>query len=186
MGSTPFSLFVILTLSSLVLIIGASGANGELAPINPDFDDLPAIIPPLVRTLKSTSLHALTNRRPRTTSDALTPSIIMGTVTRDKRSIGSSRRLQTASNGTNTTNTETGKGFVHAFVAALSIILVSEIGDKTFFIAAIMAMRHPRSTVFLGASAALFLMTALSGTRIGLSSFLFRGDVCIEKYCSIF
>ena len=30
-----------------------------------------------------------------------------------------------------------------------SMILVSEIGDKTFFIAAIMAMRHPRTTVRL-------------------------------------
>ncbi|CAG0923854.1 unnamed protein product [Notodromas monacha] len=45
----------------------------------------------------------------------------------------------------------TNKGFMHAFVAALSIVVVSEIGDKTFFIAAIMAMRHPRSTVFLAA-----------------------------------
>lgn len=54
-------------------------------------------------------------------------------------------------------------GFVHAFAAALSVILVSEIGDKTFFIAAIMAMRHPRLTVFAGAIFALALMTVLSG-----------------------
>lgn len=54
-------------------------------------------------------------------------------------------------------------GFIHAFVAAISVILVSEIGDKTFFIAAIMAMRHPRLTVFSGAMTALTLMTVLSG-----------------------
>lgn len=54
-------------------------------------------------------------------------------------------------------------GFVHAFVAAISVIVVSELGDKTFFIAAIMAMRHPRLTVFLGAASALALMTVLSG-----------------------
>lgn len=54
-------------------------------------------------------------------------------------------------------------GIIHAFVAAFSVILVSEIGDKTFFIAAIMAMRHPRLTVFAGAIAALALMTVLSG-----------------------
>lgn len=54
-------------------------------------------------------------------------------------------------------------GFFHAFAAALSVILVSEIGDKTFFIAAIMAMRHPRLTVFAGAIFALALMTVLSG-----------------------
>lgn len=53
-------------------------------------------------------------------------------------------------------------GFLHGFVASLSVILVSEIGDKTFFIAAIMAMRHPRITVFGGAISALALMTILS------------------------
>lgn len=42
------------------------------------------------------------------------------------------------------------------------VIIVSELGDKTFFIAAIMAMRHPRLTVFAGAIAALALMTVLS------------------------
>jgi len=54
--------------------------------------------------------------------------------------------------------------FWHAFVASISVILVSEIGDKTFFIAAIMAMRHSRVTVFAGALSALFLMTVLSAT----------------------
>ncbi|XP_037029469.1 transmembrane protein 165-like isoform X1 [Bradysia coprophila] len=53
-------------------------------------------------------------------------------------------------------------GFIHAFVASISVILVSELGDKTFFIAAIMAMRHPRLVVFSGAIAALGLMTVLS------------------------
>jgi hypothetical protein len=52
--------------------------------------------------------------------------------------------------------------FFHAFVATLSVIIVSELGDKTFFIAAIMAMRHPRSTVFAGAMAALALMHVMS------------------------
>lgn len=54
-------------------------------------------------------------------------------------------------------------GFVHAFVASLSMIIVSELGDKTFFIAAIMAMRHSRITVFAGAISALAVMTILSG-----------------------
>lgn len=53
-------------------------------------------------------------------------------------------------------------GFVHGFLASLSVILVSELGDKTFFIAAIMAMRHPRLIVFVGAIGALGLMTVLS------------------------
>uniref|UniRef100_A0AAR2M5L6 GDT1 family protein n=1 Tax=Pygocentrus nattereri TaxID=42514 RepID=A0AAR2M5L6_PYGNA len=60
---------------------------------------------------------------------------------------------------------ETGKGnlgFIHAFVAAISVIIVSELGDKTFFIAAIMAMRYNRLTVLAGAMLALGLMTCLS------------------------
>ena len=36
-----------------------------------------------------------------------------------------------------------------------TMILISEIGDKTFFIAAIMAMRNPRGVVFAGAIGAL-------------------------------
>ncbi|PAA64985.1 hypothetical protein BOX15_Mlig031712g4 [Macrostomum lignano] len=53
-------------------------------------------------------------------------------------------------------------GFIHAFVASLSVIIVSELGDKTFFIAAIMAMRHSRLIVFAGAILALATMTILS------------------------
>ena len=56
-----------------------------------------------------------------------------------------------------------GSDFVHAFVKAILVIIVSELGDKTFFIAAIFAMKHPRMTVFLGAIGALGLMTFLSG-----------------------
>lgn len=52
--------------------------------------------------------------------------------------------------------------FIHAFVASLSVIIVSELGDKTFFIAAIMSMRHARLIVFTGAMFALGLMTVLS------------------------
>lgn len=52
--------------------------------------------------------------------------------------------------------------FLHAFIASISVIIVSELGDKTFFIAAIMAMRHSRLIIFTGAIAALSLMTILS------------------------
>lgn len=64
-------------------------------------------------------------------------------------------------------------GFVHAFLASLSVIIVSELGDKTFFIAAIMAMRHPRLTVFAGAMLALGLMTVLSGKCLVIVSLVF-------------
>ena len=34
--------------------------------------------------------------------------------------------------------------FYHGFLASFSVIVVSELGDKTWFIAVIMAMRHSR------------------------------------------
>ena len=49
-----------------------------------------------------------------------------------------------------------------AFTASLLLITISELGDKTFFIAAILAMRHRRRWVFAGAVGALGLMTVLS------------------------
>ncbi|WVZ05980.1 hypothetical protein V8G54_019326 [Vigna mungo] len=56
----------------------------------------------------------------------------------------------------------TGPGLFDAFFASLSMIIVSEIGDETFIIAALMAMRHPKSIVLSGALSALFIMTVLS------------------------
>ncbi|XP_053968431.1 uncharacterized protein LOC128869852 isoform X1 [Anastrepha ludens] len=61
-----------------------------------------------------------------------------------------------------TKETKTNSGFIDAFSASISVILFTELGDKTFFIAAIMAMRHPRLIVFVGAISALALMTVLS------------------------
>jgi putative Ca2+/H+ antiporter (TMEM165/GDT1 family) len=57
-------------------------------------------------------------------------------------------------------------GFFHAFGESFAVILATEIGDRTFFIAAIMAMRHPRVVVWGGAAAALVVMTVLS-TLVG-------------------
>ncbi|CAL6375060.1 unnamed protein product [Bathycoccus prasinos] len=48
------------------------------------------------------------------------------------------------------------------FLRSASMILASEIGDKTFFIAAILAMNHSRLTVWSGSVFALALMTGLS------------------------
>lgn len=57
---------------------------------------------------------------------------------------------------------EDGLGIFDAFFASLSMIIVSEIGDETFIIAALMAMRHPKSIVLSGALSALIVMTVLS------------------------
>jgi hypothetical protein len=47
--------------------------------------------------------------------------------------------------------------FVSATVNSLFMILVTEIGDKTFFIAAVLAMRHGRLVVYLGAMGKHFI-----------------------------
>jgi len=49
-----------------------------------------------------------------------------------------------------------------AFTAGLLLITVSELGDKTFFIAVILSMQHSRRLVFAGVVAALAAMTILS------------------------
>ncbi|KAK3941905.1 putative transmembrane protein pft27 protein [Diplogelasinospora grovesii] len=50
----------------------------------------------------------------------------------------------------------------HSFVLSLTMILFSEIGDKTFLVAALMAMKHDRLVVFSAALSALITMTVLS------------------------
>ncbi|VDN28039.1 unnamed protein product [Dibothriocephalus latus] len=52
--------------------------------------------------------------------------------------------------------------FIHGFMASIYVIVISELGDKTFFIAAILSIHHPRPVVYLGAMSALITMTVLS------------------------
>lgn len=49
-----------------------------------------------------------------------------------------------------------------AFTASLFLITISELGDKTFCIAMLLAMRHSRRLVFIGVASALVAMTVLS------------------------
>lgn len=58
------------------------------------------------------------------------------------------------------------------FTAGLLLITVSELGDKTFFIAMCLAMRHSRRYVFLGAILALSAMTLLSVLLGQVATFL--------------
>lgn len=51
---------------------------------------------------------------------------------------------------------------LHSFLLSLTMILFSEVGDKTFLIAALMAMKHDRLLVFSAALSALIGMTILS------------------------
>ncbi|CAH8554663.1 unnamed protein product [Heterobilharzia americana] len=52
--------------------------------------------------------------------------------------------------------------FFSGFSSSFYVIIISELGDKTFFIAAIMSMQHPRTLVYCGAMLALVTMTLLS------------------------
>ncbi|KAL3811826.1 hypothetical protein ACHAXA_004253 [Cyclostephanos tholiformis] len=57
--------------------------------------------------------------------------------------------------------------FLKGLVSSFSAIMATEIGDKTFFIAAVLSMRNDRAAVFGGAILALIVMTILS-TLMGL------------------
>ena len=60
-----------------------------------------------------------------------------------------------------------------AFGSSFTAILLAELGDKTFFMALILAVRHRARWVFLGAFAALAAVTLLSlGVGYGLRSLL--------------
>lgn len=50
----------------------------------------------------------------------------------------------------------------HSFSLSFIMILFSEVGDKTFLIAALMAMKHPRLQVFSAALSSLIVMSILS------------------------
>ncbi|KAK7457141.1 GCR1-dependent translation factor 1 [Stygiomarasmius scandens] len=54
------------------------------------------------------------------------------------------------------------EGTPEALVQSFAMIIVSEVGDKTFLIAAILAMSNPRITVFAGAFGSLVVMSILS------------------------
>lgn len=53
--------------------------------------------------------------------------------------------------------------FMQGTLASFSVTLFSELGDKTFVLAAILAMKKSRLEVFIGALLALAPMTVLSG-----------------------
>ena len=57
------------------------------------------------------------------------------------------------------------EGFIQAFL----LILFSEIGDKTFFIAVLLALQQSRTTVFVGTFGALAVMSIISGGLLGFS-----------------
>lgn len=70
--------------------------------------------------------------------------------------------ILTKSTNNNNNNEKKGQnGFWKGFSSSTMMIIATEIGDKTFFIAAVLSMRNSRLVVFGGAISALILMTIL-------------------------
>jgi uncharacterized membrane protein len=65
------------------------------------------------------------------------------------------------SDGSKFDNPKKTKDFLKALFSSFSAIIATEIGDKTFFIAAVLSMRNDRIAVFGGAILALIVMTIL-------------------------
>ncbi|KAL4858191.1 GDT1-like protein 1 [Chlorella vulgaris] len=65
------------------------------------------------------------------------------------------------------------------FIQALLLIFFSEIGDKTFFIAVLLALQQPRSLVFAGTFGALAVMTVIS---VGLGRTLHLLDEVVPTF----
>ncbi len=82
-----------------------------------------------------------------------------------------------------TVDSEELESVLTAFTAGLLLITVSELGDKTFFIAMCLAMRHRRRYVFVGSVVALAAMTILSVCLGGMVSLLPKD---VTHYASIF
>jgi Ca2+/H+ antiporter, TMEM165/GDT1 family len=81
----------------------------------------------------------------------------------------------TGKNGNNGGIISIWHGFWNAFTSSVAMILATEIGDKTFFIAAILSMKHSRSIIFIGSILALIIMTIIStGMGLILPKFLDR------------
>lgn len=72
-------------------------------------------------------------------------------------------------------------GFWKGFTSGVAMILATEIGDKTFFIAAVLSMRQQRSAVFLGAIFSLYLMTVLSSI-MGVGTYHYLGSSVIGSF----
>ena len=61
-----------------------------------------------------------------------------------------------------TSTTNSSESNAQVFFQSCFMIVLSEIGDKTFIIAAVLAMRHPRLIIFSGAFGATAVMSILS------------------------
>lgn len=76
------------------------------------------------------------------------------------------------------------KNFIKGLFSSFSAIIATEIGDKTFFIAAVLSMRNDRMAVFGGAICALIVMTVLSYVcYIWLHCLIWERVLCWPSIC---
>ncbi|KAJ1455352.1 hypothetical protein M885DRAFT_520252 [Pelagophyceae sp. CCMP2097] len=76
----------------------------------------------------------------------------------------------------------------NGFIQATSLIFLSEIGDKTFFIASILAAKASRAITFVGSFSALVLMTVISvaiGQIFHAVPESFTGGLPLDDYVAI-
>lgn len=101
------------------------------------------------------------------------------------------RKRQSVGRGDNNEKFESPKNtkdFLKALFSSFSAIIATEIGDKTFFIAAVLSMRNDRLAVFGGAILALIIMTILRYVNAMLTVDMFQsvqlqisGSSCFVK-----
>jgi putative Ca2+/H+ antiporter (TMEM165/GDT1 family) len=60
-----------------------------------------------------------------------------------------------------------------------------KIGDETFIIAALMAMRHPKSIVLSGALSALVVMTVRHTAAAFVASTSLLGKILVSRFSSL-
>jgi len=68
------------------------------------------------------------------------------------------------------------EAFREGLVSGFLLILFSELGDKTFFIAVLLALKKNKGLVFAGTFGALAVMTVIS---VGLCTLLFQALCCV-------
>lgn len=86
---------------------------------------------------------------------ALSVSMLLGPAAADASSI-------IATSGFMALGNEMLHSFASGYASSLALVFFSEIGDKTFFITALLAMKYHRASVLIGAITALSLMTIIS------------------------
>lgn len=98
--------------------------------------------------------------------DSIEPFLLIpsadGSLTTSTTTTSTTFSIQNLFNSFSFTQISFAEDFISGIINSLVVIWVTEIGDKTFFIAAVLAMRNGRTIVYLGCMTALAVMHILS------------------------